>query len=156
VKNLRFEPLNEHHVLAILDIEKKTNSAPWSEKSFRNEITNPHAIFLTAILDGKIIGYGGIWLVVDEAHVTTIAIEESLRGQGAGRRLMVELLTRAKKAGMECSTLEVRASNEPAIKLYEALGYETSARRKGYYPDNKEDAIVMWLLNLQSWEPPKR
>jgi [ribosomal protein S18]-alanine N-acetyltransferase len=155
LRGIRFEPLQEAHILPILEIEKVTNTAPWSERSFRNEITNPHAIFLTAIHNGKVVGYGGVWMVVDEAHVTTVAIEESLRGQGAGKRLMVELLKRAKDKGMTCSTLEVRASNEPAIKLYEKLGYDSTARRKAYYPDNKEDAVVMWLHNLQSWEPPR-
>lgn len=148
MKGLRFEPLAEHHIAAIVEIEKKTNSAPWSERSFRHEITNPHAIFLAATVGDRVVGYGGLWLVVDEAHVTTIAIEESLRGQGVGRQLMLELLKRARAKGMACSTLEVRASNAAAIKLYEGLGYVETARRKGYYPDNREDAVVMWLHSM--------
>jgi ribosomal-protein-alanine N-acetyltransferase len=155
VKTLRFEALQAAHIPAILEIENRTNSAPWSERSFQNELEHDHGIFLTAIEDGKVIGYGGVWLVIDEAHITTVAIEESKRRNGIGGRLMRELLTRAKEKGMVCSTLEVRASNTAAVHLYENLGYETTARRRGYYPDNGEDALVMWMHDLEHWEPRK-
>ena len=155
MKSLRFEPFQESHLPQILAIEKESNSAPWSERSFRNELEHAYGIFIVAILNSKVVGYGGIWLVVDEAHVTNIAIDPEQRRQGIGKRLMVELLEAAKAAGMACSTLEVRASNEAAIKLYEQLGFVNAATRKGYYPDNKEDAVVMWLYNLDTWEPPK-
>lgn len=155
MKTLRFEPLEASHIAAILEIEQVINTAPWSEKSFRNELTHPHGVFLAAIGDGRIVGYGGFWMVVDEAHITTIAIAPEQQGKGIGKKLMIELLTRAKSRQMTCSTLEVRASNETAIRLYERLGYVTTARRKSYYPDNREDAIVMWLHDLQAWEPPE-
>jgi ribosomal-protein-alanine N-acetyltransferase len=155
MKTLRFEPIQEDHIPAILAIEKVTNSAPWSERSFRNELNHPHGIFLTAFLSGEVIGYGGVWLVIDEAHVTTIAVADQHRRQGIGQKLMVELLRRAQEKGMACSTLEVRASNEAAIQLYEKLGFVRSAVRRGYYPDNKEDAVVMWLHDLTNWEPPR-
>lgn len=153
LKNLRFEALSEVHIAAILEIEKEANTAPWSERSFRHEITNPHAIFIAAILGGKIVGYGGVWKVVDEAHVTTVAVAPDVRGQGIGRKIMLELLARCKQQGMACSTLEVRASNAPAIKLYESLGYVQRGVRHSYYPDNKEDAVVMWLDDLAAWTP---
>ena len=155
MKTLRFEPIQETHVGPILEIEKTTNNAPWSERSFRNELDHKHGIFLVAMLQGKVIGYGGVWLVIDEAHVTTIAIEAEHRRQGIGQRLMVELLSKAKEAGMVCSTLEVRAGNDAAISLYKKLGYNIAATRKRYYPDNNEDAVVMWLYDLDKWEPPR-
>jgi ribosomal-protein-alanine N-acetyltransferase len=148
---LRFEELDETHIPAILEIEKEANSAPWTERSFRNELDNPDRIFLVAKLEGKVVGYGGIWLIIDEAHVTTVAVDANQRQQGIGRKLMVQLLERAKEAGMTCSTLEVRASNDPALNLYKDLGYKETARRKKYYPDNNEDAVVMWMYDLQSW-----
>ncbi len=154
LKTLRFEPLTEAHVAPILAIEGRTNTAPWSERSFRNELEHAHGVFLVAILDGEVVGYGGTWLVIDEAHITTVAVAAEHQRKGIGRRLMVELLQRAKEHGMLCSSLEVRASNEPAIKLYEQLGYTVTTRRKGYYPDNREDALVMWLHDLPTWEPP--
>lgn len=153
---LRFEALGAHHFPAVLAIEQEANPAPWSEQSFRNELTNPQSVFLVAFGDGKVVGYGGYWRCIDEAHITTVAIAEPMRRHGLGRRLVVELLLRAKEEGMECSTLEVRAGNEAAVKLYEALGYVVAARRRAYYPDNREDALVMWLYGLPEWTPPAR
>lgn len=147
-KTFRFELLQKTHIPAILEIENRTNSAPWSERSFLNELDNPHGIFLVAFDEGKIVAYGGVWLVIDEAHITTVAVDDSKRRQGIGERLMRELLKRAKERGMVCSTLEVRAGNAPAVALYEKLGYQVTARRKNYYPDNNEDALVMWLHDM--------
>ncbi|MBS1705014.1 MAG: ribosomal protein S18-alanine N-acetyltransferase [Armatimonadetes bacterium] len=146
---IRFAALAEEHIPAILEIESKVNSAPWSDRSFRHEITHKDSVFLVMLSDGNVVGYGGIWLVVDEAHVTTIAVSSDYQNQGLGTRLMVELLERAKDAGMTCATLEVRAGNAPAIHLYEKLGFQQAAVRKGYYPDNREDAVVMWLYDLK-------
>jgi ribosomal-protein-alanine N-acetyltransferase len=154
-KTLRFEALRTDHIHKILEIETRTNGAPWSERAFQNELTHEDRIFLVAIAGGEIVGYGGVWLVIDEAHVTTLAIAESLRRQGIGEKLMIDLLNKSKEVGMVCSTLEVRAGNEAAIKLYEKLGYKITARRKGYYPDNKEDAAVMWLYDLDKWVAPQ-
>lgn len=155
LKTLRFEDLQEAHIQGILEIERRTNSAPWSEKSFRNELTHRDGIFLTVLLDGAVVGYGGVWLVIDESHVTTISVSEDHRRKGVGKDLMIQLLERSKAAGMICSTLEVRASNEPAIRLYESLGFRETGRRRGYYPDNREDAVVMWLYELDKWEKPR-
>lgn len=145
---LRFEKLAENHLPDVLRIEAEVNTAPWSERAFRNELTNPESCFLVAIADGQIAGYGGYWRCIDEAHVTNVAIDPSKQRQGIGRRLMLELIARAKDEGMTCSTLEVRASNDAAIKLYENLGYDVVSRRKRYYPDNQEDALVMWCHDL--------
>jgi len=155
LKTLRFEPLQASHIPAILEIEKVTNAAPWSERSFQNELDHKYGIFLVGITGGEVVAYGGVWLVIDEAHITTIAVAESHRRQGIGQKLMVELLEKARSAGMVCSTLEVRAGNKPAIILYEKLGYHIAATRKGYYPDNKEDAVVMWMYDLDKWQAPR-
>lgn len=95
-------------------------------------------------------------MVIDEAHVTTLAVDESVRRLGIGRTLIVDLLVEAQARGMLCATLEVRASNTAAVALYESLGFATTARRKRYYPDNREDALVMWLADMDSWKPPQR
>jgi ribosomal-protein-alanine N-acetyltransferase len=145
---VRFEPLQESHIPAILDIERVTNSAPWSERSFRNELTNAQSVFLVGFQGSEIVAYGGMWLCVDEAHITTVAVAPDHRRNGIGRGLMLELLRIAHERHMACSTLEVRAGNEPAISLYQSLGYVETARRKSYYPDNKEDAVVMWKYEL--------
>ena len=146
---LRFEPLAESHVPAILAIENAVNGSPWSERSFRNEIDHPHGLFRVALEGGEVVGYGAVWLVIDEVHVTNVAVAPAHQRQGIGRRLMVELLRAARETGVVCATLEVRAGNAPAIALYEDLGFETTAVRRGYYPDNKEDALVMWRHGLE-------
>jgi ribosomal-protein-alanine N-acetyltransferase len=143
-KTLRLVALEESHLAAILEIEKLSNSSPWSEKSFRNELDHPHGIFLVAMLDGQVAGYGGVWLVIDEAHITTVAVAPEHRRKGIGQAIMKGLLERAAERGATCSTLEVRAGNAEAIAMYERLGYAKSAVRKRYYPDNREDALVMW------------
>lgn len=153
---LTFEKLSEKHLPSILEIEKTTNPSPWSEESFRNEFNNIQSIFYVASLGTEIVGFGGVWKVIDEAHVTTVAVKEDHRRKGYGWELMVRLLEEAKEQGMTCSTLEVRAGNEGAIKMYEKLGYVGVSTRKRYYPNNREDALVMWLYDLDKWEAPSR
>ena len=149
---LRFVSLEKSHIPKILEIEQVTHSAPWSQKSFENELEHKYGVFLVGLIDGEVSAYGGVWILVDEAHVTNIVVKESLRGQGVGRKLMIELLERARNKGAVCATLEVRASNAPAIHLYETLGFVQATIRKNYYPDNKEDAVVMMLNDLLSWK----
>jgi len=155
LKTFHLEALKAEHIPKILEIENRTNGAPWSERAFQNELSHRDRIFLVAFGGGEILGYGGVWLVIDEAHVTTLAVDEPFRRQGIGEKLMIELLEKSQEAGMTCSTLEVRAGNEAAIRLYRKLGYRQAALRKGYYPDNKEDACVMWLYDLDCWSPPQ-
>jgi ribosomal-protein-alanine N-acetyltransferase len=138
----------EAHVASVVEIDRLSNGAPWSEDSFRREITNPHARYYVAIEAGSVMGFGGFWTLVDEAHVTTIAVRPEVRGKGVGRTLMMEILTVAASLGMCCATLEVRVSNDAAIKLYESLGFSNSGFRKNYYPDNREDAVIMWKYGL--------
>lgn len=148
LSTLRYETLREEHIESVLAIEKAGQSAPWSAASFRNEINHKHAVFLVAFLGGEIVGYVGVWLLVDEAHITTVMVRDDHRRQGLGDRLVREALTRAREKGMTDATLEVRAGNIAALKLYERLGFLNVAVRKRYYPDNQEDAVVMWLYNL--------
>ena len=117
LKTVRFEPLAAHHVDSILKIEQEANPAPWSDRSFLNELTNPQSVFLVAFGDGRVVGYGGYWRCIDEAHITTVAVAESARRQGIGKRLMHTLLNRAIDEGMICSTLEVRAGVGPDTRM---------------------------------------
>ncbi|MCE9559662.1 MAG: ribosomal protein S18-alanine N-acetyltransferase [Armatimonadetes bacterium] len=151
LSTLRLVPLKEGYIPAILDIEQVVNGAPWSYKSFTNELDHDHGIFKVAILDAIVVGYAALWLLVDEAHITTVAIAPDYQRRGIGRLLTIEILNEARDRGMLSATLEVRAGNEAAISLYENLGFKNVAVRKGYYPDNREDAVVMWLYDLDSW-----
>lgn len=152
----RIEPFSEAHLAEVVAIEKDSNTAAWSERSFAHEITNPNSIFRVALQQGKVVGYAGLWLVIDEAHITTVCVREDCRHQGIGWALVSHLLEEAKSAGMLCATLEVRKSNAPAIALYRRIGFESTCIRKRYYPDNHEDAMVMWLTNLAAWQEPSR
>ena len=150
---LRFVALEKNHIPKILEIEQVTHTAPWSQRSFENELEHKYGIFLVGLLEGVVSAYGGVWILVDEAHVTNVVVKSELRGQGIGRRLMIELLKKAREKGAVCATLEVRATNATAIHLYEDLGFVQSTVRKQYYPDNKEDAVVMMLNDLLKWAP---
>lgn len=147
---LRFERLTNAAIPKILEIEAEVHSAPWSQKSFENELDHPHGIFIVVMFEGDVVGYGGAWILVDESHITTIAVRPQSQRKGIGRKIMVELLRLSVERGATCSTLEVRVSNQSAIALYESLGYVQVGIRKNYYPDNKEDAAIMWLYELAS------
>lgn len=129
----------------ILIIEREAFTMPWTEEAFRNELTHNHfAKYMVMELAGQIIGYAGMWAIVDEAHVTNIALLEAYRGRKWGERLLDELMKTASYVGMKSITLEVRVSNEVAQNLYRKKGFRSAGTRKGYYSDNREDALIMW------------
>jgi ribosomal-protein-alanine N-acetyltransferase len=138
----------EAHVDAVAEIDRLSNGAPWSVDSFRRELSNTQAHYYVATDGTMVVGFAGFWTLVDEAHVTTIAVHPEGRGKGIGKALMAQLLADSASLGMSCATLEVRVSNEAAIKLYESLGFQNSGVRKNYYPDNREDAVIMWKYGL--------
>ena len=137
--------LEEKHLDEICAIENAAFSLPWSRQSFVNELEAPErSVFLAATENGKVVGYGGFWLIVDEINIVTVAVTADHRKKGIGKALIEKLLELGKRKGAKIATLEVRVSNEPAIKLYEKFGFIRIAIRKGYYTNNKEDAMVMW------------
>ena len=97
------------------------------------------------------IGYGGMWLILDEAHITNIAVHPEHRRRGVGRLLMETLMKEAVILKMERMTLEVRVSNKAAISLYKSLGFEEGGIRKGYYSNDREDALIMWNFHIGGW-----
>jgi ribosomal-protein-alanine N-acetyltransferase len=136
------------HMPGVMAIENLGNSAPWSENSMRSELTNPQAHYFVALEGKEVVGFAGYWAIVDEAHVTNISVHPHRRRKGTGKQLMLALLKSAKDLGLTCSTLDVRVGNLGAIALYKKLGYVECAIRKGYYPNDREDASVMWLYGL--------
>lgn len=129
----------------IIDIEKECFAVPWTKEAFQNELMyNQFAHYFVMLWQGEIIGYGGLWTIVDEAHVTNIGLREAYRGRKLGQRLLSELMTFASLRGMKRMTLEVRVSNIPAQRLYEKFGFKVEGVRRGYYSDNGEDALIMW------------
>jgi ribosomal-protein-alanine N-acetyltransferase len=142
---LVFRLMKVEDIPDILIIEREAFTMPWTEEAFRNELTHNHfAKYMVMELEGHIIGYAGMWAIVDEAHVTNIALLEAYRGRKWGERLLDELMRTAAFLGMQSITLEVRVSNEIAQNLYRKKGFSSAGTRKGYYSDNREDALIMW------------
>lgn len=129
----------------IMEIEHSSFTLPWARDAFEAEITQNHfAKYLVAVLDDAVVGYAGVWVILDEGHVTNIAIHPDARGKKLGEALMLQLMATAIANGAERMTLEVRVSNEVAKRLYDKLGFVSHGIRKGYYTDNNEDAMIMW------------
>jgi len=138
------------HVCAI---ENEAFPTPWSAEAFYNELMNNHFAYYLVIenKDSEIIGYGGMWTIMDEAHITNIAIRKPYQGKKLGQELLRRLQDKSVKLGIMRMTLEVRVSNHIAQVLYEKMGFYSVGTRKGYYTDNNEDAMIMWA-NLKSKE----
>lgn len=138
-------PMTVEDIPAILAIEELSFLTPWSEESFRSELKDNHlARYFCLEVEGRVIGYIGLWLIWGEGHVTNIAIWPGCRGQGWGEYLLQTIMQRIRLSGAVRMTLEVRVSNYTAKRLYEKLGFKPAGIRKGYYSDNKEDALIMW------------
>ena len=129
----------------VLHVERRSFTAPWSRQAFMTElIDNQFARYIVAEYDGNIIGYAGVWLIMDEGHVTNIAVDPDFRGRHLGEQLLKSLMSICLAQGGTRMTLEVRVSNYVAQTLYTKLGFESVGVRKGYYTDNNEDALIMW------------
>jgi ribosomal-protein-alanine N-acetyltransferase len=142
---LEFRSMRMDDIPVICEIEQEAFTTPWTAGAFHNELTNNQfARYMVMEYDGRVIGYGGMWLIMEEAHVTNVAVREAYRGKKLGERLMRELQKTASYLGAVRMTLEVRQSNLIAQRLYEKLGFHSVGVRRGYYTDNREDALVMW------------
>jgi ribosomal-protein-alanine N-acetyltransferase len=149
VSQITISQMERKDIAQVLLIEMNSFPSPWNERMFLSEIRdNRLSSFLVAKCNETVVGYGGFWLIFDEAHFVNLAVHPAFRRRGIGKQLLSALLTLAKERGATRATLEVRVSNTAAIKLYEGFGFKTCAIRKKYYKDNNEDALVMWLENL--------
>ena len=135
----------EKDVPAIEEIEKQCFTVPWSYESLHKDIVeNGLAFYVVAQTDGRVCGYVGIWKILDEGHITNVAVAPEFRRKHIGRAMLEALIDVTSQEGIEKYTLEVRASNQAAIRLYEGLGFKAEGIRPGYYEDNGEDAVIMW------------
>jgi ribosomal-protein-alanine N-acetyltransferase len=138
-------PMHIDDLEAILEIERVSFAIPWSLESLKTELKdNEYARYLCLELEDQVIGYMGLWFILDEGHITNIAIAPNCRGQHWGEFLMRSVMNKMADEGMERMTLEVRASNSLAQSLYKRLGFSIAGVRKGYYVDTGEDALIMW------------
>jgi ribosomal-protein-alanine N-acetyltransferase len=168
---LAIEPMRLVHVAEVVEIEREAFSLPWPESAYRYEVTQnelAHYYILCARPDsplsattsswqrfwqairhgpgwdrGTILGYGGFWLMYDDAHISTLSVRARYRRLGLGELLLLSMLEAAQELGGSRATLEVRVSNKPAQALYDRYGFEQVGRRKAYYQDNREDALIL-------------
>ena len=136
------------HVSQVAELEKICFSDPWSEKSVASELTNPLSLWLVAVEGERVAGYVGSQSVMGESDMMNVAVHPDFRRQGVAELLVKELVATLAEKGNYCLTLEVRASNTPAISLYEKLGFSRIGLRKNYYRNPKEDALIL----RKEWE----
>lgn len=138
-------PMNLSHIDDVVFVEENTFSIAWSKNDFIREVTeNNMAIYFVALVDGKVVGYAGMWHVINEGHITNVAVLHDFRRLGIGDLFMKEFFQIAEEREFIGITLEVRMNNSPAQKFYAKWGFRSEGIRKNYYADTKEDAIVMW------------
>lgn len=143
-------PMEDKDIEQVAAIEKVSFPTAWSINTFRNELhKNRLAHYFVARIGEKVVGYGGMWMVMDEAHITTLAVDPDYRGIKIGQMILHHLLVMAVSKNMRWATLEVRQSNNIAQNLYKKYGFTQIGIRKNYYAEEKEDAIVMWVGNLR-------
>ena len=145
---MEYIKMNENHVAAVAELEKLCFSLPWDETSVAGELTNPLSLWLVAEDNGVLAGYVGSQSVLGEADMMNLAVKPDYRRRGIGEALVLALVDGLKAQEVSSLTLEVRASNEPAIALYEKLGFYQVGRRPGYYRSPREDALIL----RKEWE----
>lgn len=136
--------MNHNDIEFVAQLEKECFSRPWSKQSLKKEIDNPNSLFLVHEEKQKVIGYIGLYLIAEEADITNIAISESYRGKGYGRKLLTEAMNQVFSGDYHAVTLEVRKSNLAAIHLYQSMGFKVEGIRKNFYDFPTEDAYIMW------------
>jgi [ribosomal protein S18]-alanine N-acetyltransferase len=148
---LAIEPMRHSDIPTVQAIERDIFLSPWPRNAYASELSqNRQAHYIVLRHGGELVGYGGLWKVVQEAHVTTIGVRASSQGQGFGTVIFAALIQRSYELGARWITLEVRASNSRAIRLYQRFGFTSIGRRRGYYTDNGEDAVIMWSNSLHA------
>jgi [ribosomal protein S18]-alanine N-acetyltransferase len=143
------EPMRFVHVDQVAAIEGMVYTSPWSKGAFITEIIdNGFALYFVALAEGQVVGYVGIWTILDEAHITTLAVAPLWQKQGVGKMLLEHIMAQALARGATRMTLEVRMSNYHAQELYKKYGFVACGVRPNYYTD--EDAVIMWLDDLDA------
>ncbi len=165
---LELRSLTLDHIPAALDLDRRSLGGLWSADSYRREIASPNSDLLifqphtphpphrsaersrrSPTPHPPILTLGCCWAILDEAHITILAVDPAYPRQGLGQAMLYTLLKAAHDRGLERATLEVRASNQAAIALYEKFGFQEAGRRKRYYQDTGEDALILWRGKLQ-------
>lgn len=146
-QNIIVREMTANDIESVLQIERQSFSIPWTRNAFEIELKkNMLSKYVLAEIEGEIVGYAGMWIIMDEIHITNIAVSPVHRGKGIGDILLEEINKTCERKKMRGITLEVRKSNYVAQSLYKKHGFEEAGIRPKYYSDNKEDAIIMWKI----------
>jgi ribosomal-protein-alanine N-acetyltransferase len=152
---LKIESLSKAHLSAILELDRICFGGLWSKDGYEREINSPnseiHGLFSQKTGE-KLLGMGCFWSILEEAHITILAVNPQYHRQGMGAALLYSLIHTACESNLERATLEVRVSNLAAISLYEKFGFNSAGRRRRYYKDNGEDALILWLGGIHQPE----
>jgi len=144
-------PMTTGDIAAVMRIERACFSTVWPSDAFYNELsTNRLAHYFVGRLDDQVVAYGGIWAILEDSHVTTLAVDPQYRGRRFGEVLLLRLIDEAIERNAAWLTLEVRESNVVAQRLYRKYGFTTVTVRAGYYSDDNENAMIMWAGSLRS------
>lgn len=159
---LALQPLAHDDIQAAVNLDQRCLGGLWTASGYQREIDSPNSDLLGLFLNSfeqeqeqhqsKLIGLACLWAILDEAHITLLAVDPAYRGQGLGKTLLYALLVAAWQRNMEWATLEVRVSNQMAIRLYEKFGFESVGQRRGYYQDTGEDALILWHKGIRRSE----
>jgi len=137
--------MTDAHIDAVYAIEERAFSSPWSRESFVEELTRKNAYYFVALdEENQVMGYAGLWHIINEGHINNIAVDENYRKRGVGAALMDAFFALAETLALIGLTLEVRVGNRAAMALYHKYGFKVEGYRKNYYSDPTEDAVIMW------------
>lgn len=150
--NLSIRRMNPEDLPAVLEIERRSMTLPWSERAYRAELRAPYSRPWVAEAEGRLVGVLVLWKIADEAHIATLAVHPDFRRRGIAAEMLRFALDEAEKEGAATALLEVRAGNEAAQALYRRFGFQVVGVRKNYYEDNGEDA---WLMTRRAEKEEK-
>jgi ribosomal-protein-alanine N-acetyltransferase len=157
---LQLKTLEKHELPQVLELDRLCFGGFWSIEGYLREIDSPNSTLLIITIPdnqaSKVIGLGCFWAILEEAHITLLAVHPDFQGQGLGKLLLFSLLKDAAKRKLERATLEVKETNHIALSLYEKFGFKIAGRRKNYYQQTGEDALILWRGNLTKLELAER
>lgn len=139
VRKMKIEDIEDVHALEI-----QCFSSPWSKDSLAKEVDNDSSMFFVYEINGEVVGYAGMYLIIDEGDITNVAVSADYRRKGIAREILEKMFEEAEKKHIKAFTLEVRKSNHAAIDLYTSIGFVTEGCRKNFYDNPKEDGLIMW------------
>ena len=148
MEKVNIQELTEEYIDDIYLVGQLSLHVAWSKSEITKELNNKLAKYFIAVIDNKAVGFGGMWIIADEGNVTNIAVHPHYRGKGLGKEIISSMIEYCKANMVADMTLEVRSSNIIAQNLYSLFGFKEEGRRKGFYTDNNEDAIIMWKRNI--------